>query len=271
SALAKALIRNGIAVVDGGISSELFYWECHRTHTVKPPPKNYRRNPYCATDENPRVSSQSVVLADVAKLLSQDANRSYVAGYWVLDDWPWWDNGSARGLLQSIHAEIARTTPDNPAICGFGAGIGNGRRYYWDPGTGQNFSNGGCDAVAWYVYTPFGLTHPSSGKGYNWSMKGLLQAMTRSLARYGWQIAQTPLVGIGQAWSGWYGARSYQPGLSRQQMQTQAAAFCSFGAQSIAWYAWDDSGFVKGTQTPNDSSEIAAGIADGIAACRQTW
>ena len=39
----------------------LFYWECHRTHTVKPPPKNYR-NWYCATDEDPKIDSDAVVL-----------------------------------------------------------------------------------------------------------------------------------------------------------------------------------------------------------------
>jgi hypothetical protein len=78
-------------------------------------------------------------------------------------------------------------------------------------------------------------------------------------------------MGIGQAWSGKYGARDYQPGLSAAQMQTQAAAFCAFGATAISWYAWDDSEDVAGTQTPNNSPVIAQGIADGLSACRGTW
>ncbi|MBV8576916.1 MAG: hypothetical protein JOZ58_17995, partial [Acetobacteraceae bacterium] len=76
SALAKSLVRNHITVVDGGVSSELFYWECHRTHTVKPPPSG--PNDYCRTDENPKVRSEAIVLRDVSKLLARDANRSYV-------------------------------------------------------------------------------------------------------------------------------------------------------------------------------------------------
>jgi hypothetical protein len=270
SPLAKALVQNGIGVVDGGISGEMFYWECHRTHTVAPPPKPYA-NDYCATDEEPRVNSEAVVLADVAKMAARDARRPYVEGYWVLDDWPWWDAGSGHDLLPKVHAVLAKATPGYPAICGFGAGIGKGPRFYWSAGTAENYSNAGCDAVGWYVYSPFGLRHPSDGKDLNWKMQGLLGAMARSLEKYGWNVAQRPLIGIGQAWSGPYGKNSYQPGLSTAQMQTQAAAFCSFGANSISWYGWDDSGFNAKTQTPNNSTKIAAGIAAGIAACKATW
>ena len=267
SALARALVARGIKTIDAGISSELFYWECHRTHTVAPPPKSYPYNSYCETDENPRVRSEAIVLHDVAKMLARDARYPYVIGYWVLDDWPGWDAGSARGLLQKIHAEIATATPGYPAVCGFGAGLGKPGVVNWDPGTAANYSNGGCDEVGWYVYTPFGLRKPSSGNQYDWSMRALLPAMTRSLARYGWSAARAPLMGIGQAWGGAYGRGYFQPGLSRAQIRTQAGAFCAYGANAISWYAWDDSGFVRATQTPLNSRAIAAGIADGIAAC----
>ena len=36
--LAKALVKNGITVIDGTVSGDMYYWECHRTHTVAPPP-----------------------------------------------------------------------------------------------------------------------------------------------------------------------------------------------------------------------------------------
>ena len=62
-----------------------------------------------------------------------------------------------------------------------------------------------------------------------------------SLARRGWNISQTPLYGIGQAWAGSYDKRFYQPGLTREEMHEQAKAFCAFGATYIGWYAWDDS------------------------------
>jgi hypothetical protein len=197
SPLEKALSAHGIAVVDASVSGVLFYWECHRTHTIKPPPSSYNYNPYCRTDEDPRIDSPAVVLRDVSKILARDAQRSYVVGYWVLDDWAWWDNGSARGLLQRIHALIEKQTPGRPAICGFGGGVGRPGQVDWDPGTAANYSNGGCDIVGWYNYSPFGRRRPSNGKQLDWSMKALLPAMARSLEKWGWRLSVTPLYGIG--------------------------------------------------------------------------
>jgi hypothetical protein len=271
SALEKALAANGISVVDASVSGILFDWECHRTHTIKPPPSSYKYNPYCRTDEDPRVNSPKVVLRDVGEILERDAKRPYVVGYWVLDDWAWWDPGSAHQLLQKVHALIVKETPGLPAICGFGAGVARPGVVDWDPGTAANYSNGGCDVVGWYNYSPFGRRHPSNGKRLDWTMKALLPAMQRSLAKKGWQIAQTPLYGIGQAWGGSYEKRYYQPGLTRDEMLEQAKAFCEFGATYIGWYAWDDSGFDSRTETPNNSPTIAAGIAAGLKACRQVW
>jgi hypothetical protein len=271
SALERALRAQGISVVDAGVSGILFLWECHRTHTIKPPPSSYKYNPYCRTDEDPKIDSQKVVLRDVASILAKDAGRSYVVGYWVLDDWAWWDSGSAHELLQKVHALIVSKTPGRPAICGFGAGVGLPGKVDWDPGTAANYSNGGCDVVGWYNYSPFGHRTPSKGKSLDWSMKALLPAIAGSLEKYGWKMAQTPLYGIGQAWGGSYDQKYYQPGLTRWEMIDQAQAFCEFGATYIGWYAWDDSGFESRTQTPNNSPAIAAGIAAGIGACKNVW
>ncbi len=271
SALERALKANGILVVDAGISGILFYWECHRTHTVKPPPSSYKYNPYCKTDEDPKVDSVRVVLHDIDEILKRDAKRPYVAGYWVLDDWAWWDPGSAHELLQKVHAEIDRVTPGLPAICGFGAGVARPGKVDWDPGTAANYSNGGCDVVGWYNYSPFGRRHPSNGKQLDWSMKALLPAMAHSLEKKGWHVTYTLLYRIGQAWGGSYERKYYQPGLTRGEMLEQAKAFCDFGATYVGWYAWDDSGFESRTETPNNSSAISAGIAAGIGACQAVW
>jgi len=271
SALEAALRARSIDVVDAGISGILFYWECHRTHTVKPPPSSYSHNYYCRTDEDPHIKNEAVVLRDVTTLLERDADRKYVVAYWVLDDWPGWDPGSARALLAKIHSLIVAKTPGRPAICGFGAGVAKPGKVNWDPGTAANYSNGGCDIVGWYNYSPFGRRHPSLGKKLDWTMKALLPAMGRSLEKKGWNIAKTPLYGIGQAWSGPYDKHHYQPGLTREEMLEQVKAFCDFGADYIGWYAWDDSADEAGTQTPNNSPVIAAGIAAGIKACRQVW
>ncbi len=207
----------------------------------------------------------------VAALLARDAKRPYVVGYWVLDDWAWWDGGSAHALLESVHALIAAKTPGKPAICGFGAGIGRGDHSFWDPAIAKNYSNGGCDVVGWYIYSSFGETKPSLGTNLNWSMRGLLPRIARSLAKYGWAIRHTPLYGIGQAWSGRYDGHHYQPGLTAAEMLAQASGFCSFGARYVGWYAWDDSGFDRRTETPDNSATIAQGIGDGVNACRQAW
>ena len=271
SALERALKAHGIAVVDASISGFLFDWECHRTHTVKPPPRSYAYNYYCSTDEDPQMNSDRAVLRHVAAVLARDADRPYVVGHWVLDDWAGWDPGSGRELLEKIHALIVKKAPGRPAICGFGAGVAKPGKVNWDPGTAANYSNGGCDVVGWYNYSPFGRRRPSNGKYLDWTMKALLPAMAHSLEKRGWNIAQTPLYGIGQAWAGSYDNRYYQPGLTRGEMLAQARAFCEFGATYIGWYAWDDSGDNSRTQTPNNSAAIAAGIAAGIDACRDVW
>jgi hypothetical protein len=265
SALAKALVANGISVIDGSVSADMYYWECHRTRTVAPPPSSYTN---CSKSDGGQITSTAALLRDVKALLARDARRPYVVGYWVLDDWPSWDAGSGRAVLQQIHALIANATPGYPAICGFGAGLGKGLHFSWDPSTAKNYSNGGCDMVGWYNYAPIAVyTHPNNGSEFDWTMKGLLPAMQRSLAQFGWRIARTPLMGIGQGWSGPYDKHYYQPGLSREEMLEQASAFCAFGATSIAWYSWDDSGFMPTTHTPNNSSAIASGIKAGIKAC----
>jgi hypothetical protein len=271
STLEKALHGNGISVVDGRISSLLFFWECHRTHTVKPPPSSYRYNPYCRTDENPKIDSEKAVLRHVDAILARDAKRQYTVGYWVLDDWAWWDPGSGRKLLEEVHADIARLTPGVPAICGFAGTILKPGKVGWDPTTGANYSNSGCDVVGWYVYSPFGRRKPSDGTNLDWSMKSLLPAMARTLEKKGWNIAHTPLYGIGQAWGGSYAKHYYQPGLTRGEMLEQAKAFCRFGAAYIGWYAWDDSGFEARTETPNNSAIVTDGIITGIGACQTTW
>jgi hypothetical protein len=269
SALAKAFQRDGIVAIDGAISSELQYWECHRTHTVAPPPGG--RNDYCHNDEKPKVDSQAVVLKYVAAELDRDALRPYVRGLWVLDDWPYWDYGSARELLQKIHALAQAKVPNDPAICGFAATLARPGRVAWQRGLALNYSNDGCDMVGWYVYTPFGRRKPSTGADLDWSMHSLLPAMGNSLAKQGWTLARAPLLGIGQAWSGRYGDGFYQPGLSRKQMLEQARGFCEYGANAIAWWAWDDGAYLPKTKTPESSRTIDDGIGEGIAACHSIW
>jgi hypothetical protein len=265
SRLAKALAQAHMSVIDGRLSAALAYWECHRTYTVAPPPPG-EKNWYCPTDEQPSVDSPAAALRLVEEWLREDAANPLVRGYWVLDDWPQWDGGSGRALLVEIRQAIERATPGYPAICGFGGAILEPNQPEgFDPATAANYSNEGCSMVGIYNYANSNRK-PSSGEALDWSMSLLLHEETEDLAKRGWVAANTPMLGIAQGWSGRLG-REYTPGLTPSQMLTEARAFCSHGATSIAWYAWDDRGYRHSTMTPNNSSAIRKGIEEGIAAC----
>jgi hypothetical protein len=264
SKFGRALAQAHITAIDARISDELHHWECHRTHTVALPPGG-KANSYCATDIDPSDDSPEVVLARVSEYLREDAANPLVSGYWVLDDWPSWDGGSAHALLQEVHAEIEEITPGYPAICGFGGSVEeDGEPEGFEPSTAANYSSAGCDMVGLYNYAD-PVSSPSDGEGFEWDMRLLLQEEATDLASFGWVEAETPLLGIGQAWSGQLGKHEYQPGLSSAQMVAQARAYCSYGARSIGWYGWE--GFKSRTQTPEDSSVIRQGIEEGAAAC----
>jgi hypothetical protein len=265
SPLAKALARAHMTVIDARLSGALAYWECHRTHTVAPPPPG-ETNWYCASDEQPSADSPAAVLSLVQGWLREDAANPLVRGYWVLDDWPQWDGGSGRALLVEIRRAIERATPSYPAICGFGGAILEaGQRGGFEEATAANYSNEGCSMVGLYNYANT-TSRASSGEGLDWSMSVLLREESEDLAKRGWVVANTPMLGISQGWSGRLG-REYTPGLTPAEMVAEAHAFCSHGASSIAWYAWHDSGFRRSTMTPNNSAAIRQGIEQGISAC----
>jgi hypothetical protein len=266
SPLGQALTDAHLEVIDARISGVLFDWECHRTHTVAPPPHG-QRNTYCAKDQEPSVDSPAVVLSVVEGYLREDASNPLVSGYWVLDDWPAWDGGSGRELLGEVREEIEEVTPGYPAICGFGGSIeAIGEPGGFAPPTALNYSPGGCSMVGLYNYTG-SISKRSNGRRFEWSMKLLLKEEDEDLSNAGWKEAEAPLLGIGQAWSGPFEKREYEPGLSPAQMLAESEAFCAAGASALGWYAWDDSGFGDRTKTPNNASAIRRGIEESIAAC----
>src|SRR5579864_7788373 len=96
----------GMREVDAGVASDLFYYECHRTHTVAPPPPG-TVNYYCTTDVDPSMNSEGALLAAIGAKLQADATNPLISGFWVLDDWNLWDAGSAKNVLPAIHALIS--------------------------------------------------------------------------------------------------------------------------------------------------------------------
>jgi hypothetical protein len=266
SRLAKTLAAEHISVIDARISDELEEWECHRTHTVAPPPPG-EVNWFCRTDRDPGVDSPAVVLHAVREWVREDASNPSVSGYWVLDDWAPWDGGSARALLAEVHDVIEEITPGRPAICGFAGTVEPiGDHGGFEASIAANYSNAGCDMVGLYDYAN-SVHSPSSGEGLEWAMKILLGEQDEALAEQGWVRANTPLLGIGQGWSGHDGPREYAPGLSAEEIVAQARAFCADGASSIAWYGWG--GVKRDAQTATNSPAIQAGISQSLAACAE--
>ena len=268
-AVGAEMLAKGMHEIDAGFASELFYYECHRTHTVVPPPVGVQ-NTYCPTDEMPSINSETALLAAIDAKLQADANNPLIVGYWVLDDWAPWDSGSAKIILQHIHNHIQLYTPFYPAICGFGFTVTIPTVTMWQPVPAKNYSNGGCDMVGLYAYVD---THagPTNGSQFDFSMQSELPSAFRVLQQQGWNIKNTPLIGIDQAFAGPYAGTRYEPGLTTAQMVTQAQAFCKAGAASVGWYGWDDSGFGSQTATPMTSTQIQQGISQGIAACQSVW
>ncbi|HCI79218.1 MAG TPA: hypothetical protein DHW02_05985, partial [Ktedonobacter sp.] len=162
----------GMHEVDAGIASELYYYECHRTHTVALPPAG-QTNTYCATDVQPTLNSESALLTAIDSKLQTDAANPLVLGYWVLDDWATWDSGSAKLVLQAIHSQIQSYTPSYPAICGIGVAVNKPGTTNWFPGIALNYSNSGCDMVGIYSYVN---SYPSytDGSQFDFTLKASL-------------------------------------------------------------------------------------------------
>ena len=271
SALGQKLESLHMKVIDGFIASYLYFYECHRTTLIKPPP-GY--SPYCSYDYHPELSNENLLLAAIANHLQQVKDNPLITGYWVLDDWVPWDAGSARESLIKIHALIQQYTPGRPAICGLGGFIEPGSGYQWSDWITDNFSPQGCDRVGLYIYTP---SLPDSqpiprADTFNWSMTGLLPAIFSSLTERGWDIRKEPLIGIVQA----FGGSRKNTNLSwiiptAQDIETQSRSFCQHGASGLVFYGWDDSTFGPTAQTPMNNAGIETGIRNGIEACEQIW
>jgi hypothetical protein len=258
-------------VVDGYIWALLYYYECYRIKTVKLPPSGQEQ---CQDGNYPNITDENVLLASVTAHLKQVKDNPLIIGYWVLDDWVFWDAGSARQILIKIHQLIQHYTPGRPAICGFGGSLTSDHTSGWVSWVADNFSPQGCDRVGFYIYAPSlsDTTPTPSPDAYDWSMSALLPAMFASLQQRGWNIRKEPLIGIGQAFGGPIaGTDTYLVTPTAKDIAIQSRSFCEHGATGLVFYGWNDSEFGPTTQTPMNNTGIETGIRNGIAACKQYW
>lgn len=259
-------------IVDGFISSNMYYYECQRLREQLFPPSGV--GAYCGQGIYPMFDSEDAFLATIAAHLKQAAQNQLIIAYWVLDDWIFSDSGSARPLLIKIHQLIQQITPGRAAICGFGGDLFPDTTPGWGDWQADNFSPEGCNAVGIYIYTtPQPDIVPAiSPQNYDWSMSNLLPIIFTSLQKRGWNITKEPLIGITQAFGGpisLANKRVIMP--TSLEIEAQSRSFCEHGAIGITYYGWSDSWFGINTQTPMTSSEIETGIKQGIAACNQYW
>jgi hypothetical protein len=261
-------------MIDGFVSSELYYYECQRGRAMILPPSGLIS--YCGQDALPTFASEGAFLATIAAHLKQAQNNDLIIGYWVLDDWASWDPGGARQLLIKVHQLIQQYTPDRPAICGFGGFLTTNQTFSWSDWLAENFSPQGCDEVGLYIYANSASTSSNlpTPETFDWSMSAILPAIFASLRQRGWSIDSEPLIGIGQAFGGltvYNGIPRYNATITAKDIETQSLSFCEHGASGLAFFAWGSSGFGASSQMPMDSSAVETGIRDGIAACTQYW
>jgi hypothetical protein len=258
-------------IIDGFISSTLYFYECHKSKTI-PHPSPAIAN-YCQRDYYPSYTSDDAVLAVIKAHLQSVLSNPLIGGYWVLDDQASWDTpGYDKSILQKIHALIQQYTPNYPTICGFGADLGISNTSSWNPALALNFTPQGCDVVGLYVYSSSQSVSrpPVNTNTFDWSMSGLLPRIFSSLRAQGWNSAQEPFVGIPQAWAGQRKdiPSLYEPTPSAQNMLTQALSFCRQGAIGLIYYGWDDSSV---NLFPWNTPAMKQGVQEGIAACNQYW
>lgn len=274
SAIGQQLQSLHMNMVDGFISSNLYYYECQRLRARPIRPTGL--SSYCGQKVYPTFANQNVFLTTIATHLQVASKNQLIIGYWVLDDWLSADAGGAKSLLIKIHRLVQQYTPGRSAICGFGSSLwpGSNSTGGWTDNRAANFSPQGCDAVGLYIYASaqFNTRRLPSSNAYDWSMSKLLPTMFTSLKKRGWNITKEPLIGIGQAFGGPRGNTNIvQVTPTAKNIATQSLGFCKHGASGVTYYAWADSGFGPLAQTPLNNSGIAAGIKSGIAACTQYW
>ena len=230
--------------------------------------KAYQDNHMQVIDARPsgilaQQTNEADYLTALKKHLEGIKDNPLIAGFWILDDWNL-ARGNARQWLIDAKTLI-RQYSDKPVICGFGGDIGlNAKTFSWDDRLADNFSPQVCDYVAWYLYDGYWTgTHRASE--FNWNMYGVLNAVSTSLKKRGWDIAKQPLIGIVQAFSD-----DHYLAPSAKNMTTQAKAYCAFGASAISYWTWG-TGEGSGQSTFMTSNAVNNGIRQGIVACQQIW
>ncbi len=274
SSLGQAFKSLGISVIDSAPMDYLTQYECHKLRVTEPP--SYWQGLLFCDRDYPYLPTEDSVLANLEAHLKSTQSNALIKGFWVLDDWPAKDPGTAKSLLERMHNLIARYRPGLPAICGFGGSIG---LTSMDASGGyketlyDNFTATGCDTVAFYIYPRY-ITDSDPLPNLDlidWSLANTLPGRFAALAARGWDKQKTPLIGVPQGYSRHDGPNVFRFPPRQQDLTNQIVGYCRQGAIGIAPYAWLDSTDLNWdpvTLSPMNSLVIANGIKVGLSSCR---
>jgi hypothetical protein len=216
------------------------------------------------------AADQQIILRSAKARLDKVKNDPSVAGYWILDDYPWGNLTSTLVALRQLVDQVNKETGANkPVICGIGGSLDHRAavnqqilpdRAYIELAL-QNITPAACDIVAPYFY---GAATENDPTWIDWSMSKLMPWFMQRLSAQG--FAHPALLPVPQAfYRGKRGGTTYFVQPRPQDIAAQASTYCGSGAIALMFFTWqaDDA-----EHSYSNDSNLREGVRQAISACR---
>jgi hypothetical protein len=215
------------------------------------------------------AEDQSAILNAVSARLAEVENDPGLAGYYVLDDYPFGDvSATLRAIRALVMESNQRTHTDRAVICGIGGFLDKRDqvkdRFSADHSYTEeslvNVSPDICDIVAPYFYGVASVNNPDL---VDWSMQNLMPWFMRALRNRG--FSQPSLLPIVQAFSA-PATRGVYVEPTPENMRAQASAYCGTGgAVALLFFTWFGTDL---THTYANDANLRLGVQAAAEACR---
>jgi hypothetical protein len=222
------------------------------------------------------AAEQSAILSTASTYLRIVEREPSLAGFWILDDYPYGDvTEPLRALRELIQQSNSRSGRQRPTVCGVGGSLDAKRRpeepsftpdhRYTDLAL-RNVSPAFCDLVSPYFY---GSAANDDARLIDWSMQNLLPYFQQALAAKGFGSTASTTIPVAQAFShkGPGGSSSFvKPGSA--DIVDQMTAYCESGAIGMLFFTW---------QSPSadysyvNDPDLRDGVRRGRLACVKIW
>lgn len=217
------------------------------------------------------VDMQRSILLDARTRLDKVKTDPNVAGYWILDDYPWGDITATLVAVKRLVGQANKDTGKNkPTICGIGGSLDHRTtsdtpimpdRAYIELSL-RNITPAACDVIAPYFY---GAATENEPAWIDWSMRSLMPWFMQRLHDKG--FTRPFLLPVPQAfYRGKRGGTTYFVQPRPEDIAAQARSYCSFGAIGLLYFTWkaDDA-----ERSYANDENIRDGVRRAISACRQ--